>query len=95
MTAEMHLAMAEAYGTSDQLDAEWPGFVASLGRQVDLLLPELEQRLRPTSVMKDVAAMLRPFDYASRFALCGGQRRSCRRWSPWLWHGETATGGPS
>ncbi|HUB72136.1 MAG TPA: hypothetical protein VL984_17070 [Acidimicrobiales bacterium] len=121
MTGEMHLAMARAYTTSDDLAESWPAFVASLQEEVGQLGPELassggpllerlggvrspglavrahgdyhlgqvmrtdngwyvldfegepnrplEQRLEPTSVMKDVAGMLRSLQYASRFAI--------------------------
>ncbi|HTW10830.1 MAG TPA: phosphotransferase [Acidimicrobiales bacterium] len=121
MTGEMHLAMAEAYGTSDGLGEDWQGLVGTLDQQVQRLGPELaasgrpllerlravsnlgrsvhvhgdyhlgqvmrsdsgwyvldfegepnrpvEERLRPSSVMKDVAGMLRSLHYASRFAL--------------------------
>jgi maltokinase len=121
MTGEMHLAMAEAYSTTDALAATWEDFVGRAQSQVDRLVPELaasgkallrrlravrgpgrsvrahgdyhlgqvmrtdsgwyvldfegepnrplEQRRQPTSVMKDVAGMLRSLQYASRFAL--------------------------
>lgn len=121
MTGEMHLAMAKAFSTSDDLAQGWPDFVGRLEAQVERLGPDLavsgrpllerlravadpgpavrahgdyhlgqvmrtdtgwyvldfegepnrplEQRLRPTSVMKDVAGMLRSLQYASRFAL--------------------------
>ena len=121
MTGEMHLAMAEAFGTSDELAHSWLDFVARAQAQVERLSPDLaisggpllerlravgapgpsvrthgdyhlgqvmrtdsgwyvldfegepnrplEQRLQPTSVMKDVAGMLRSLQYASRFAL--------------------------
>jgi maltokinase len=121
MTGEMHLAMAEAYSTSGELEQDWQDLVDRLQDQVERLGAELassgnalldrlravtnpgrsvrahgdfhlgqvmrtdsgwyvldfegepnrplEQRLRPTSVMKDVAGMLRSLHYASRFAL--------------------------
>jgi maltokinase len=122
VTADMHLAMAEAFGTSPGgFAAQWPGFIASLGSRVERLGPELassakplltrlvevhdpgpavrahgdyhlgqvmrsdngwyvldfegepnrplEERQRPTSVLKDVAGMLRSLHYASLFAL--------------------------
>jgi maltokinase len=122
MTADMHLAMAEAFGSAPGGFAEqWPAFIASIDERVLQLGPELatsaqpllarlgdvhdpglavrahgdyhlgqvmrsdngwyvldfegepnrplEERQRPTSVLKDVAGMLRSLQYASRFAL--------------------------
>ena len=123
MTADMHLAMAEAFGTSpsEASATHWPAFIASIDERVLRLGPELarsarpllarlgevrdpgpavrahgdyhlgqvmrsdngwyvldfegepnrplEERQRPTSVLKDVAGMLRSLQYASRFAL--------------------------
>jgi maltokinase len=122
MTADMHLAMGEAFGASAGGFAEhWPAFIASIDERVLRLGPELassakpllarlsevrdlgpavrahgdyhlgqvmrsdngwyvldfegepnrplEERQRPTSVLKDVAGMLRSLQYASRFAL--------------------------
>ncbi|HTV11792.1 MAG TPA: phosphotransferase [Acidimicrobiales bacterium] len=121
VTGEMHLAMATAYPTSEELGHTWAELVGRLEAQVERLVPELatsgrplfdrlhevkgpglsvrthgdfhlgqvmrtdagwyvldfegepnrplEQRLCPTSVMKDVAGMLRSLQYASRFAL--------------------------
>ena len=118
MTADMHLAMAEAFGTPTTSFAEhWPAFIASIKERVQRLGPEmagsaeplltrlaqvrdpgpavrahgdyhlgqvmrsdngwyvldfegepnrpLEERQRPTSVLKDVAGMLRSLQYAS------------------------------
>ena len=122
MTADMHVAMAEAFGTAPGgFAARWPAFITSIDERVLQLGPELatsaqpllarlgevrdpgpalrahgdyhlgqvmrsdngwyvldfegepnrplEERQRPTSVLKDVAGMLRSLQYASRFAL--------------------------
>jgi maltokinase len=122
MTADMHLAMAEAFGVSTSEFADrWPAFIASVGERIEQLGPELagsaepllarlrqvgdpgpavrvhgdyhlgqvmrsdsgwyvldfegepnrplEERQRRTSVLKDVAGMLRSLQYASRYAL--------------------------
>ncbi len=118
MTADMHLAMAEAFGTpTTSFTEHWPAFIASINERVQRLGPEmagsaeplltrlaqvrdpspavrahgdyhlgqvmrsdngwyvldfegepnrpLEERQRPTSVLKDVAGMLRSLQYAS------------------------------
>jgi maltokinase len=41
VTADMHIAMAEAYGTSDSLAGEWEEFVTALERQAGELAPDL------------------------------------------------------
>ena len=122
MTADMHLAMAEAFGLSPNGFADhWPALISSIDERLERLGPELmssarplltrlaevrhpgpalrvhgdyhlgqvmrsdngwyvldfegepnrplEERQRPTSVLKDVAGMLRSLQYASRFAL--------------------------
>ncbi len=122
MTADMHLAMAEAFGLSTNGLADyWPALVASIDERLEGQGPELmssarpllrrlaevhdpgpavrahgdyhlgqvmrsdngwyvldfegepnrplPERQRPTSVLKDVAGMLRSLQYASRFAL--------------------------
>jgi maltokinase len=122
VTGEMHLAMAEAFGVSEQgLGDQWRALVASIGSRTRHLVPELaagaepllerlrgvqdpgpavrahgdyhlgqvmrtdlgwyvldfegepsrslEERQRHTSVLKDVAGMLRSLYYASQFAV--------------------------
>jgi maltokinase len=122
VTGEMHLAMAEAFGVSEQgLGEQWAALVASIEARTRHLVPELaeaaepllerlravqdlgpavrahgdyhlgqvmrtdlgwyvldfegepsrplEERQRHTSVLKDVAGMLRSLNYASQFAV--------------------------
>jgi maltokinase len=121
VTAQMHISMAAAFGTSANWSSRWQQLRASLHAQIGELVPELladaqpllerleevpdvgpalrghgdyhlgqvmrtdagwyvldfegepnrplEERLSPTSAMKDVAGMLRSFHYAAYFAI--------------------------
>jgi maltokinase len=122
VTGEMHLAMAEAFGLSDQgLGEQWSSLIASIEARAQYLVPELvgaaqpllerlravqdlgpavrahgdyhlgqvmrtdlgwyvldfegepsrplEERQQHTSVLKDVAGMLRSLNYATQFAV--------------------------
>ena len=47
VTAEMHLAMAEAFAVTGSLGADWQGFVDSLASQVERVGPRLDESPAP------------------------------------------------